>query len=206
MKIENVKNIAVLGAGVMGNSIALAFARHGYNVRLWSRTRKTIDRAAGLIESTLKNMSEYGSVPENEIPCIIDRILPTTDIVKAAEGADFALETVAENPDIKKELFTKLNKLCSKETVFASNTSGLNIFDIIEVDNPERVIITHWFSPASIIPLVEVVPGEKTSQEVIELTGKILEKLDKVRPFVYCEQDSKCYKQNISGDDRQRLG
>ncbi|OPX38702.1 MAG: hypothetical protein B1H11_04235 [Desulfobacteraceae bacterium 4484_190.1] len=181
---ENIKNIAVFGAGVMGNSIALVFAQYGYNVRLWSRTQKTIDRAVGLIGSTLKSMSEYGRVSEDKIPGIIDRILPTTDLSKAAERADFVLETVAENPDIKKELFAKLNELCSKDTVFSSNTSGLNIFDIIEVDNLERVVITHWFSPASIIPLVEVVPGEKTSQEVVELTGNILESLEKKPVFL----------------------
>jgi len=186
MNMKNVKNIAVLGAGVMGNSIALVFAQYGYNVRLWSRTRKTIDRAVGLIESTLKTMSEYGRVSEDKIPGIIDRILPTTDLSKATEGADFALETVAENPDIKKDLFAKLNELCSKDTVFSSNTSGLNIFDIIEVDNPERLIITHWFSPASIIPLVEVVPGKETSPEIVTLTVDLMKSLEK-KPIVMKE-------------------
>jgi len=184
--MEKVKNIAVLGAGVMGNSIALVFARYGYNVRLWSRTQQTIDRALGLIRSTLETMAGYGRVSEDKIPGIIARILPTTDLSKAAEEADFALETVAENPDIKKKLFAKLNELCSKNTVFSSNTSGLNIFDIVEVDNPGRLIITHWFSPASIIPLVEVVPGKETLPEIVTLTVDLMKSLEK-KPIVMKE-------------------
>ena len=179
MNMENIKNIAVFGAGVMGNSIALVFARHGYNVRLWSRTQKTIDRAVDLIRSTLETMSRYGRVSEDKIPGIIARILPTTDISKAAEGVDFVLETVAENPEIKKDIFAKLNELCSKNTVFSSNTSGLNIFDIVEVDNPGRLIITHWFSPANIIPLVEVVPGKETLPEIVTLTVDLMKSLEK---------------------------
>jgi len=179
MNIESIKNVAVLGAGVMGNSIALVFAQHGFDVNLWSRTQKTIDRAVGLIESTLKSMAQYNRLSEDKIPEIISRITPTTDFLKAAQGADFVLETVTENPDIKKELFTQLNEICSKETIFSSNTSGLNIFDIIEVDNPERLIITHWFSPANIIPLVEIVPGKKTSTNTINLTVKLMNNLKK---------------------------
>lgn len=186
MTMKNVKNVAVLGAGVMGNSIALVFAHYGYNVRLWSRTRKTIDRAVDLIKSTLVTMSGYDRVSEARIPDIIGRILPTTDLTEAADGADFVLETVAENPDIKKDLFSKLNDLCSRDTVFASNTSGLNIFDIIDVDNPERLIITHWFSPASIIPLVEIVPGKDTSPAIVNLIVDLMKSLEK-RPIVMKE-------------------
>ncbi len=179
MNVESIKNVTVLGAGVMGNSIALVFAQHGYEVNLWSRTQKTIDRAIDLIESTLKSMAKYNRLSEDKIPEIISHITPTTDLLKAAQGADFVLETVAENPDIKKELFKKINEICSKETIFSSNTSGLNIFDIIEVDNPERLIITHWFSPANIIPLVEIVPGEKTSADIIKLTVELMKDLKK---------------------------
>lgn len=186
MKIEDVQNVAVLGAGVMGNSIALVFARKGYNVRLWSRTQKTIDRAVGLIKSTLTLMSEYGHVSDAEIPRIIERILPTTDLTLAAEGAHFALETVAENPDVKKDIFSKLNKSCSKDTIFSSNTSGLDIFTILDVDNPGRLITTHWFSPATLIPLVEVAPGKETSPETITLTIDILKGLGK-RPILLKE-------------------
>ncbi|MFC1867580.1 3-hydroxyacyl-CoA dehydrogenase family protein [Thermodesulfobacteriota bacterium] len=186
MKIEDVKNVAVLGAGVMGNSIALVFARKGYNVRLWSRTQKTIDRAVGLIKSTLALMSEYGHVSDAEIPEIIERILPTTDLSVAAEGAHFALETVAENPDVKKDIFSQLNKLCSKDTVLSSNTSGLDIFTILDVDNPGRLVNTHWFSPATLIPLVEVAPGKETSPETVTLTVDLLKGLGK-RPIVLKE-------------------
>jgi len=88
-----------------------------------------------------------------------------------------------KSPDAKKALFASLNQLCSQETIFSSNTSGLDIFNVVDVENPDRVVITHWFSPATIIPLVEVVPGEKTSHETIDLTVRLLEKVGR-KPIV----------------------
>jgi len=179
MNIEDTKNITILGAGVMGNTFAQVFAGHGYDVRLWSRTHRTLDRALGRIRSTLQMLVEFGRLSGDEIPSIMSRISPTTDLSKAAKGAQFVLETVSEVPDIKRELFSELNNLCSKDTVLASNTSGLDIFNIARVDNPSRLIITHWFSPAHIIPLVEIVAGEETSQEVVAFTWMLMERLGK---------------------------
>ena len=179
MNMENIKKVAVIGAGVMGTSISLVFAQHGYNVWICDRTQEILARAADLIDSTLATLVEFECLSRDEIPAVLDRIHPTTDFVEASQGSDFVMEAVSENPAVKKEVFAQLNENCSRDTVFASNTSGLDIFSLAEVDNPERLIITHWFSPAHIIPLVEVVPGEKTSQEVVELTRKILEGLEK---------------------------
>jgi 3-hydroxybutyryl-CoA dehydrogenase len=183
MKPDNIRNIAVFGAGVMGNSIAQAFAENGFHVRLWSRSQKTLDRATSLIQSTLETMVKSGRIRDHNVPKILDHICPTRDFAEAADGADFALETIAESPEAKKELFSKLNQLCSQDTIFSSNTSGLDIFNLVEVENPGRLVITHWFSPATIIPLVEVVPGEKTSQETIDLTVTLLEGLGR-KPIV----------------------
>lgn len=183
MNPENIRNIAVFGAGVMGNSIAQAFAENGYRVRLWSRSQQTLDRAIILIQSTLETMVKSGRITDHNVPKILDHIRPTRDFAEAAEDADFALETIAESPDAKKELFSKLNRLCSQDTIFSSNTSGLDIFNLVEVENQGRLVITHWFSPATIIPLVEVVPGEKTSHETIDLTVSLLERLGR-KPIV----------------------
>lgn len=167
----------------MGNSIAQAFAENGYRVRLWSRSQQTLDRAITLIQSTLETMVTSGRISDHNAPKILDRICPTRDLAEAAEEADFAIETIAESPDAKKELFSRLNRLCSQDTIFSSNTSGLDIFNLVEVENQGRLVITHWFSPATIIPLVEVVPGEKTSHETIDLTVTLLERLGR-KPIV----------------------
>ena len=177
--MKSIKKIAVIGAGVMGSSIALVFARHGYNVWLCDQTQEILTRAADLIKSTLATLLELGCLSPDEIPAILGRIHSTTDFSEASQGSDFVMEAVSEIPAIKKEVFAQLNKNCSRNAIFCSNTSGLDIFSLAEVDNPERLIITHWFSPAHIIPLVEVVPGEKTSQKVVELTRNILKDLDK---------------------------
>jgi len=184
MNMEDIEKIAVIGAGVMGASISLVFARHGYNVWLCDRTQEVLAHAADIIESTLATLVEFGCLSRDEAPAVLDRLHPTTDFVEASQGSDFVMEAVFENPAIKKEVFAQLNENCSRDTVFSSNTSGLDIFSLAEIDNPERLIITHWFSPAHIIPLVEVVPGEKTSPEVVDLTGKILVSLEKKPVFL----------------------
>lgn len=183
MNPKKISNIAVFGAGVMGNSIAQAFAEKGFHVRLWSRSQQTLDRAMNLIQSNLETMAKPDRITDAHAQSILDHIHTTRDLAETAEDADFVLETIAENPEAKKELFSNLNQLCSQDTIFSSNTSGLDVFNLVEIDNPERMVITHWFSPATIIPLVEVVPGEKTSQETIDLTVKLLERLER-KPIV----------------------
>jgi 3-hydroxybutyryl-CoA dehydrogenase len=183
MNPENVRNIAIFGAGVMGNSIAQAFAEKGFHVRLWSRSQRTLDRALTLIQSNLETMVKSGRVTDPHASSILDHIHPTRELADAAGEADFALETIAENPEAKKELFSNLNQLCSQDTILSSNTSGLDVFNLVEIDHPDRMVITHWFSPATVIPLVEVVPGEKTSQATIDLTVRLLESLDR-KPIV----------------------
>lgn len=179
MDPAKVRNIAILGAGVMGNSIAQVFAQHGYIVKLYDLKQQALERALKLINSTLKTLVDVERLSSQEISAIIDHIHPTTDLALAVKGADFVIEAVFEDINVKKKLFSQLNDLCSNDTVLASNTSGLDIFSQVEVDNPERLVITHWFSPAHIIPLVEIVPGKKTSHEVIAFTQKLMGSLGK---------------------------
>ncbi|MBW1803226.1 MAG: 3-hydroxyacyl-CoA dehydrogenase family protein, partial [Deltaproteobacteria bacterium] len=159
MNHGNGKTIAVIGAGVMGHSLALIFALGGYTVRLCDLKDEILESSIDLIRSTLDTLVEFGRLSQNEIPETLGRIHPTRDLPGAVQDAGFVIEAVPEVPEIKKALFGKLNALCSRDTILASNTSGLDIFNIADVDNPERLIITHWFSPAYLIPLVEVVPG-----------------------------------------------
>jgi len=176
---KNIKNTLVVGAGVMGHSIAQVFARAGIEVRLVDPHEGALERAVNLIKSNLSTLAEYGSISGDEIPFILERVHPSTDLASSAKDVDFAIEVVPEVPEIKKEVFSQLNEYCTVGTVIASNTSGLDIFSLADVKKPERVVIAHWFAPAHIIPLVEVVPGPKTSMEVVNMTAKLMERLGK---------------------------
>ena len=181
MALNNFKRIAVIGAGVMGHSIAQVFAQHGYALTLCDVNPDRIERALRLIESTLDTLVEFERLSREEIPGILSRIQMTTHLAESVREADLVIEAVPEIEEIKKGLFCELNRLCSKETVFASNTSGLNIFEVAAgVDCQERMVITHWFSPPHIMPLVEVVPGERTSPEVLSRTVALLKSAGKV--------------------------
>ncbi len=167
----------MVGAGVMGSSIAQLISMAGIDVSLVDIDEKAIDRAMGLIKSGMNTMADFGKISKKQIPAMLSRITPTKDLKRVARDADFIIEAVPEVPGIKKEVFAQLDALCPAETVIASNTSGLDIFSITDVKRPERLIIAHFFAPAHIIPLVEVVPGAKTSPQNISLTVDLMEKL-----------------------------
>lgn len=186
MTPKNVKKASVIGAGTMGHSIAQVFAHAGIEVKLVDIEEKILERAISLIESNLGTLSEFGRVSSDEIPEILERIHTSTDLAAAAKEVDFVLEAVSEVADVKKKVFSQLDKFCTEDTVLASNTSGLNIFDIVEIKKPERLVITHWFAPPHIIPLVEVAPGPETSSEVVNFSTKLMERLGK-RPVVLKE-------------------
>jgi 3-hydroxybutyryl-CoA dehydrogenase len=180
---EQVKKVVVVGAGLMGHGIAQVFAQAGIETRLVARREDSLERAMALIEQNLEVLAEFGRAKKEDIPATLGRIHATTDLVSAAEGVDFALETVPEVPDTKKEIFAKLSDICPDDAILATNTSTLNIFDFVEVKNPERLLVAHWWLPAHILPLVDVVPGPETSPEAMALAAALMERVGK-RPIV----------------------
>ena len=183
MEAKDVKKVAIIGAGVMGHSIAQVFATAGIETRMVDIKAEILDRALPLMKANLKTLAQYGKIRKGEIPGIVSRIHPTTNLAEAVRGVDFVLEAVLEVPDIKKNLFQQLDKFCSEQTVLASNSSGLDIFNLIEIRNPSRFVAAHWFAPPHIIPLVEVAPGPKTSPEAVQFTARLMERIGK-RPVV----------------------
>ena len=179
MDHNDVKRTVVVGAGVMGHSMAHVFAQAGIEVNLVDLNEKVLEHAMDLIKANLETLAEFQKVSGDDIPEILTRIHPYTDLAGGAEGVDFAIEAVAEVPDVKREVFSQLDRFCPGNTVIASNTSSLDIFDIEQITRPERLVVAHWFAPPHIIPLVEVVPGPKTSQEVVELTANLMKRLGK---------------------------
>lgn len=175
----NVKSALVVGAGVMGHSIAQVFAQAGIEVNLVDLDKRTLEHAMSLIKANIETLTEFGRVTGDETGAIMARVHPTTDMASAAGDVDFAIEAVVEVPDVKEKVFSQLEKSCPEDTVLASNTSSLDIFNIVQVRKPERLVVAHWFAPPHIIPLVEVVPGPATSQEVVTFTAKLMERLGK---------------------------
>ena len=183
MDPKNVKRVAVIGAGVMGHSIAQVFAQAGILVHLVDLKNDLLAHALKLVKSNLQTLADCGRVSPQKIPAILDLIRPTTDLAAAVGEVDFVLEAVAEIPEVKKKVFAQLEAACPENVVLASNTSGLEIFKIIEVKNPSRLVVTHWFAPPHIIPLVEVVPGPATAPDVLQFAAGLMERIGK-KPLV----------------------
>lgn len=160
--------IAVLGAGTMGAGIAQTYAMHGYEVFVYSRTQTTLERAREVIESGISLFAEEGLLEAGKLQETGTRLHYTTCLEEAAEGAWYAAETIAERPEEKRRLYEELDRLLPGPAVIASNTSYLNVFELIPPARQERAVIAHWIAPAHILPLVEVVRGPETSEETIK--------------------------------------
>jgi 3-hydroxyacyl-CoA dehydrogenase len=180
IKASEVKRAVVVGAGTMGHSIAQVFAQNGIETGLVDVREEPLERAMRLIRFNLETLADYGSVNREEIPAILGRITPSTDLARAAEEADFAIEAVVELPEVKKAVFQQFERVCPDGAILASNTSSLDVFSIVgEIHRPERLLITHWFAPPHIIPLVEVVPGPQTSPEAMDIAVGLMHRLGK---------------------------
>ncbi len=180
MKKESIERVAVIGAGLMGLGIGVEFARFGYQVSLYNTTEATSKKAMEGASEDLDLMVETQLLTAEEAKAAYDRLRPTTDLEDAASGADYVIESVLELLDLKQEIFARLDELCPPPAILATNTSGLRVTDIASVvKHPERVLATHYFQPPHFIPLVEVVAGERTDREVVELAARVLRGLRK---------------------------
>jgi 3-hydroxybutyryl-CoA dehydrogenase len=170
VKVEDVKKIAVFGAGTMGPGLALVFALAGHGVALYSRKAETLDRALAMARGSLDTLVSHGTVAAATADHALARIRPTQSVEEAGDGADFVMETIAENRDAKTALYAELDAVCAERTVFASNTSSLNIFGLMPQRRQANTVVAHFFAPAHIIPLAEVVPGPETSADALAFT------------------------------------
>lgn len=184
MKVNKIKRILIVGAGTMGHSIAQIYAQAGYDVDLVDLNNEVLTNAIRLVESNLNILAEFKRVDGKEIPGILNRIHLTTNLIAAAENADFVTEVVSEVPEVKRNVFLQLDKYCSEDVVLASNTSTLDIFRIVKNINKIKQVITHhYYAPPHIIPLVEIAPGRKTSQNVVDFSINLMQKIGK-RPIL----------------------
>jgi 3-hydroxybutyryl-CoA dehydrogenase len=180
VQLGDIRKVAVFGAGTMGPGLAQVFATAGYKVALHSRTAETLDTAMSVLAANLATFADRGIVQQDDIAGILGRITPTQSLEQAGREADVVIETIVENREAKQALYEQLDTICPDEAVFASDTSYLNIFEIVPARRLPQTIIAHWFAPPHIIPLVEVVKGPETSEETVGLAVALIKKVDHV--------------------------
>ena len=178
--MRTIETIGIFGAGTMGANIAQEFALYGYQVRLYSRTAATLEGAKAVMETGLALMAEEGLTCEAAARDAMGRITFTTSLEEAAEGCDWVMETITENPAAKTALFEQLDAVCPMGVLFSSDTSGMDIFPLVPKRRLPDTLITHYVAPAHLIPLVELVRGEHTTDDVVEGMRAIYEKMGKI--------------------------
>ena len=164
--------VYVIGTGTMGAGVVQAFAQANMPVVMKSRTQASLDKAVGKISKSLAKLVEKGKVTQEYMDSVMANISTTVDYADFAD-ADLVIEAASEDMNLKKEVFAELAKVCKPETIFATNTSSLSITEIAAItDRPAQFIGMHFFNPAPVMKLVEVIKGQMTSEET---SNKIFE-------------------------------
>ena len=171
--------VGIIGAGTMGAGIVQAFAQKGYEVIVRDIKDEFVDRGIAGINKGLTKLVSKGKITEEDKEAVLSKITGTTDLGLAAD-CDLVIEAAVENMEIKKQIFAELDKICKEETILASNTSSLSITEVASATNrPDRVIGMHFFNPATIMKLVEVIRGMATSQETFDKVKAMSEAIGK---------------------------
>ena len=179
MKLEDIKNIVIAGAGVMGSSMAQSFAQYGYKVTLYDLKDEFLQKSKNLIEINQKTSVEKGIISVEESNKIIENIQFTYE-KENFKSADLVVEAIIENIDIKHSFWKEVSDLAPEDAILTTNTSGLSISKIAEaVKFPERFCGMHWINPPHIIPLIQVIKGEKTKDETAQIVYDISEHISK---------------------------
>ncbi len=180
MKEAGINKVAIIGAGLMGFGIGVDFARAGYDVALWNTSQATSQKAMTRARAALDRMVEAQFIAPGEADAAHARLRPTTDMTDAATGADYVVESVLEQLVVKQDVFRQLDNICPASSILATNSSGLSPTAIATATRyPERVVVTHYFQPPHLVPLVEIVGGEKTSRETKDTAFRVLAKMRK---------------------------
>jgi 3-hydroxybutyryl-CoA dehydrogenase len=181
MNLNEIQTVAVIGSGIMGHGIAQSFIMNGYAVMLYDLNESILKTAEAHIKNSLELFRQADLIADADIEKAMKRLTLTADLKKAAQPANFIIEAIPEDLSLKQDIFCQIENLCDRNTIIASNTSSLRLTDIDErVKNKKRLVITHWFNPAQLVPTVEVVRGAETSDEVLDITYDLLTKIKKV--------------------------
>ena len=179
------KNIAVIGAGAMGNGIAHTFAQSGYKVQLIDVNQEALSKALQTISKNLDRLVSKGKIEEATKLQTLSNISTFTEITEGVEYASLVIEAATENVDLKLNIFKQLDAACPEDTILATNTSSISITQIAAVTSrPEQVIGMHFMNPVPIMPLVEIIVGYNTSKTVLNFTKNLAEEIGKTPVIV----------------------
>ncbi|MCK4632740.1 MAG: 3-hydroxybutyryl-CoA dehydrogenase [candidate division Zixibacteria bacterium] len=180
MKLDDIKNVTIIGAGTMGNGIAQVFAATGFNVNLVDIKDEFVKRGMATIEKSLGRLIKKEKITEADKDAILGRIKSGTDL-NVAKDSQLVIEAIIEDIDVKLQIFAKLDKICGADTVFGSNTSSLPITKLAaSTSRPDKFIGMHFMNPVPMMKLIELIRGMATSDETCTLITELAKKLGKV--------------------------
>ena len=180
MELEHVRNVAVIGAGTMGAGIAQSCSQAGFAVAMHDLESRFVDAGFARIREPLMKRVERGKMTKEEVDRILANVVGTTDLAQAVRGAQLVIEAIFERMEAKKALFRELDALCPPDTVFASNTSSLSITEMAGATHrPDRIVGMHFFNPAPVMKLVEIIRGSETSDATAAFVKAFAVKLGK---------------------------
>lgn len=179
-RVGRIRKVAVIGFGIMGQGIAQAFAQSGYDVEVFDIRKDQMQAGFKAVKARLKVLVQLHVLAKDEAAKVISRIGATPDIEESVKNAEFVEEVVTEDLAEKRKIFRRLDEFSRREAILASCTSSLPISEItLDIKRRNRCIGTHWFNPAYLMPLVEVVKGPGTSNATVAITKSLLETLGK---------------------------
>jgi 3-hydroxybutyryl-CoA dehydrogenase len=180
-----IRKIAVIGAGTMGNGICHVLAQYGFEVALIDISQSALNKALHTIEKNLDRQISKEIIDASIKSKALANISIHTNTASGVDKVDLVIEAVTEQLDVKREMFTKLDQLCENETIIASNTSSISITKLASAtQRPERVVGMHFMNPVPVMKLVEIIRGYATDEDVIQQITQLTEKLDKVPVIV----------------------
>ena len=183
-EVKDINSVGVIGAGTMGGGISMNFANVGIPVTIIEQSQERLDKGIGIIRKNYENSAAKGRITQAQVEERMNLIEGKTSI-EALDSQDMIIEAVFENMDLKKDIFKQLDGICKQGAILASNTSALDVNVIAaETNRPEDVIGLHFFSPANVMRLLEIVRGEKTSKSVVASSLAVAKKIQKIAAVV----------------------
>ena len=184
LALRKIESVGIIGAGTMGGGIAMNFATAGIPVTIIETKQEALERGLGVVRGNYQRSADRGRFPQEEVDERMNRITGSLDMTALAD-CDLIIEAVFEDMGVKKEIFTNLDKICKAGAILATNTSALNIDEIAAVTaRPEDVIGLHFFSPANVMKLLEIVRADKTADDVVATSMDVAVKIGKVATLV----------------------
>jgi len=183
-EVKDINSVGVIGAGTMGGGISMNFANVGIPVTIIEQSQERLDKGIGIIRKNYENSAAKGRITQAQVEERMNLIEGKTSI-EALDSQDMIIEAVFENMDLKKDIFKQLDGICKQGAILASNTSALDVNVIAaETNRPEDVIGLHFFSPANVMRLLEIVRGDKTSKSVVASSLAVAKKIQKIAAVV----------------------